>query len=37
MPFILGDNCFDLFHEDTRFTELLIKIGLTNIVQSPKK
>ena len=37
MKFILGDNCFDPFHDDPRFKELLVKIGITNVMPLPKK
>jgi len=37
MKFILGNNCFDLFHDDPRFKELLNKIGFTNVMPLPKK
>ena len=36
MAFILGNNCFDPFHDDPRFKELLVKIGITNVMPLPK-
>jgi serine/threonine protein kinase len=37
MATILGDNCFDPLHDDPRFKELLVKIGITNVMPPPKK